>query len=461
MRIPLAALALLACFSGAGARDPAAVLRGLARDRQQALQELRRSRERIERERRRLHRRIAELTAGVRRLEGEVKALRGRLADLEEQRRRLLAQQAAVGQELKEISGCVRAVARDLNALFGRLPSSAEVPERFETLRPLLEEQRFPGLEDIRRLVQLCFQEMELSKAVVKRTGSFISPQGQRVKGEVLRAGEIVAYWRRGGRVGALTYSRSRGGLLALTARLPRGVRHNVSAYMDGRADSLYLDLSGGAALRLYARRPGLLEHLRSGGPIVLPILFIGALGLGLAAERVWFLWGRAGRLEGGLLRELEEAAERGSWERVQEILRSARGHPLANVLGAGMRHRGRTREELEGVLEEALLAEEMRLGRFLPALRVLAAVAPLLGLLGTVTGIIHVFQAITLYGAGDPRMMSGGIAEALVTTEVGLAVAIPIMLLHSLLSARASALSAEAEEQARLLLPLLEGRGG
>jgi biopolymer transport protein ExbB len=107
------------------------------------------------------------------------------------------------------------------------------------------------------------------------------------------------------------------------------------------------------------------------------------------------------------------------------------------------------SRESLENILQEAILKELPRLERFLPALNVMAAVSPLIGLLGTVTGMIGTFHVITLYGTGDPRLMSGGISEALVTTMLGLGVAIPVMLFHAFLRRRIEHIVGDMEEKA------------
>jgi biopolymer transport protein ExbB len=125
------------------------------------------------------------------------------------------------------------------------------------------------------------------------------------------------------------------------------------------------------------------------------------------------------------------------------------RNWPVINVLTAGLAGRNEDRETQENILQEAILREAPRLERFLAVLGILAAIAPLLGLLGTVTGMIGTFRVITLYGTGDPRMMSGGISEALVTTELGLAVAIPIMLLHTFLGRRVDHIIGDMEEKA------------
>ncbi len=104
--------------------------------------------------------------------------------------------------------------------------------------------------------------------------------------------------------------------------------------------------------------------------------------------------------------------------------------------------------KEMENALQEAILGEIPRVERFLSTLGMLAAIAPLLGLLGTVTGMINTFHVITYYGTGDPRMMSGGISEALVTTMLGLSVAIPIMLAHTLLARRVETQISRMEEK-------------
>ncbi|MCF8117968.1 MAG: MotA/TolQ/ExbB proton channel family protein, partial [Desulfarculaceae bacterium] len=126
------------------------------------------------------------------------------------------------------------------------------------------------------------------------------------------------------------------------------------------------------------------------------------------------------------------------------------------NVRPPGLPPRGQPAEVIDAGLSEAMLRELPRLERFLTTLKVLAAVAPLLGLLGTVTGMINTFQVITVFGAGDPRLMAGGISEALITTQLGLAVAIPILVASALLGRRVSRLAGDMEEKAVALAAAL-----
>jgi len=432
------------------------VLKGLEQDRLEALREKRSSVDRIAAERKALKAKIASLTEEVRRLRGEVRGLEANFSALRQQLEDLRRQQSDLEQQMKEFEGIVRGAAKDLEALFRHSLSSPEAPQRFERLGRLLDERRFPGLEDIRALVELAFEEMELSGRIVKRKGDFISPEGKLVQGEVLRLGEFTAYWRREGEVGPLVYGKENRRLLALSGSLPWWVKRNVKRYMDGKAEAVYFDPSGGAALSYAMRRPNLYEHLRSGGPIVIPILLIALAAFLIVLERSLFFLRRLKAPRGVFDRALELARSR-RWQQCQELLEGQGDHPTARVMLALLKERGNPREVLEATMEEVLVREQMRLSHLLPGLRVLGAVAPLLGLLGTVVGIISTFRSITLYGTGDPRMMAGGISEALVTTEVGLAVAIPVMLLYSFFDSRAERLSTEMEERAVALMGFLE----
>jgi biopolymer transport protein ExbB len=109
--------------------------------------------------------------------------------------------------------------------------------------------------------------------------------------------------------------------------------------------------------------------------------------------------------------------------------------------------------ETLELKMGESILKEVPRINKHLPLLKIIAGVAPLLGLLGTVTGMIITFQAITLFGAGDPRLMAGGISQALITTVLGLSVAIPILLLHNIVQSKARMLADMLQHEAVALV--------
>jgi biopolymer transport protein ExbB len=167
----------------------------------------------------------------------------------------------------------------------------------------------------------------------------------------------------------------------------------------------------------------------------------------------------RVHRNTGKYMTRVNKLASEGKWDECEEIVQRHKGEhsPVNHVIEAGLRARHEDRETLESILQEAILRELPRVERGLSVLAVLGAVAPLLGLLGTVTGMIDTFRVITLFGTGDPKLMSGGISEALVTTELGLAIAIPIMLLHTLLSRRSNHIVGDMEEKAVSLINIIE----
>jgi biopolymer transport protein ExbB len=179
-------------------------------------------------------------------------------------------------------------------------------------------------------------------------------------------------------------------------------------------------------------------ERIDQGGPIGYTILVIGGIGFLLVIERMITLT-LVGR-------------------KVRAQIKSntvSPNNPLGRVLMVYEENKNVDVETLELKLDEAILKELPALERFLSTLKLIAAVAPLLGLLGTVTGMIETFQSIVLFGTGDPKMMASGIAEALVTTMEGLWVAIPTVLLHSFVASRSGAVVQVLEEQAAGIVAL------
>jgi biopolymer transport protein ExbB len=154
----------------------------------------------------------------------------------------------------------------------------------------------------------------------------------------------------------------------------------------------------------------------------------------------------------------VNQLVAKGDYDEAQAAAESQPNRPTSNIIKAGLALRGCSVEVVENGLSGAVLRELPRLERFLTALKVLAAVAPLLGLLGTVTGMINTFHVITIFGTGNPRLMAGGISEALVTTQLGLAVAIPILVASALLGRKAQSISDDMEEKAMAMSAALIG---
>jgi len=194
-----------------------------------------------------------------------------------------------------------------------------------------------------------------------------------------------------------------------------------------------------------------LVETFLAGGFVMWPILALALLAVLILLERLFVLH-RVHTNADRLMRRVGERISRGHWTRAAEVCRLQPG-AVSRVLVTVLDHRRLPRSQLEDLVNEAILAEEPTLERFLPALNVVAAVSPLLGLLGTVTGMIATFLVITEHGTGDPRLLSGGISEALLTTQFGLMVAIPALLTHAFLASRVDHVLSDMETNALRLL--------
>jgi biopolymer transport protein ExbB len=224
-------------------------------------------------------------------------------------------------------------------------------------------------------------------------------------------------------------------------------VKRDLRAYMSGESDTVPVDISRGSAFTHMSREQTWGEWVRAGGFLVWPLLGIAALALILVLERMVFML-RIRADSDQLMDRITQLAEKNDWQQCREVCDANRRSPLCRVLGKALNHVGESRQVVENALHEGVLSQMPRLERFLPTLSVLAAIAPLIGLLGTVTGMISTFQAITVFGTGEPKVMAGGISEALITTQIGLGVAVPIMFLHHLLDRRVDKIIADMEEK-------------
>lgn len=336
--------------------------------------------------------------------EGEIQ-----LAELEA----LLAERLG---SLGELFGVVRQVAGDTAGQLGTSIVSAEHPGRTEFLDELAQRKKLPRIEELERLWFLLQQEMTESGKVTRFPAEVVTVDGRKEQRDVIRVGVFNAI--SDGKY--LRYLPSTEELAELGRQPPgyqlAGVRR-LEETSNGPV-AFYLDPARGSLLGLLVQAPSWTERIEDGREIGYIIISLGAVGVLLVIWRLLYLtrvW-------------LKVRAQRGSGNADQ-------GNPLGRVLRAYEENREADVETLELKLEEAILKETPRLEGWLGSIKVLSVIAPLLGLLGTVTGMIIVFQQITLLGTGDPKDMAGGISQALVTTVLGLCVAIPLTLLHSIVS--------------------------
>ncbi|MBN1904048.1 MAG: MotA/TolQ/ExbB proton channel family protein [Deltaproteobacteria bacterium] len=422
----------------------------------------------IFREKERLIKEIEKMGADANKLVSDIGSLEKTLLDLQSAGKAQSLQNSDDRLDMREYMGVVLEAARDLEAIIKQSHFSAFEPDLLNKLSPALDSSRLPGMAELEIISNLYMAEIKRSGEVDIRTGTFINREGNISGADILTVGPFCAAFSNSKGSNYLQYNPENGLFYELSGAMPWLTGRNIKNYISGRCEDISVDLSKGAALKQLIHSTSFFDKFFKGGPIVWPILLIGLLAMIIAIERIIFL-NRVHANTDRLMSKVNYLAAQGNWQECENILKEEKGKPVYNVLRAGLEAADENRETLESVLQEAILKELPRLERYVPALNILGAVAPLLGLLGTVTGMIGTFDSITLYGSGDPRMMSGGISEALITTMLGLEVAIPVMLVHTFLRRRVEHIVGDMEEKAValsnvicrkcILMPLSENR--
>ncbi len=283
--------------------------------------------------------------------------------------------------------------------------------------------------------------------------GQFYLLDGTTTRGEIVKVGNIAAYG----------ISAKQSGALAPAGNGEYKLWNQPGSDDDARA--LYgREMPEMLDIFIYENRDKDAEYqaektagdiLEAGGVIGFVIMGLGIAGLLLILSRVLFLL-RAGSRVKRITGIVYEKLESGKGSEAYEAIRDFKGS-TARVIRATLRNITSDREHIEDIITENILNENRALDRFANFILVIAAVAPLLGLLGTVTGMINTFDIITVHGTGDPKLLSGGISEALVTTMFGLIVAIPLLLLGNLANGWAENIKDSMEQSALHVVNLYE----
>jgi len=330
---------------------------------------------------------------------------------------------------LGELFGVVRQVAGDTRSQVENSLVSSQLPGREDFLIELGKKKSLPSIAALEKLWFTLQQEMTESGKVVRFPATVINVEGKEAQRDVIRVGVFNAI--SDGRF--LHWDDELLKLVEPPRQPPSRYLSTVKDFEETKAGlaTLAIDPSRGSILSLLLETPSARERIEQGGPIGAAIIVLGILAgaVGLFRFVIVFLTNR----------------------RVRAQSRSDKlspKNPLGRILALFDENRDADLETLELKLDEAILRESAKLERFLWAIKVVSVVAPLMGLLGTVTGMIRTFQAITLFGTGDPKMMAGGISEALVTTMLGLFVAIPLVLIHAFVSSGKKEIVEVLEEQ-------------
>lgn len=345
--------------------------------------------------------------------------------------------------ELKELFGVLQQVTGDTQSVFSNSLTNIQYPDREQFLVDLGTKvsgaTNLAEIEEIERLWFMLQQEIAESGKVAKFDTDVIDENGSVVTTSVARIGNFVLVGD--GRYLQFSPNVGENGTVSGLPKQPQG-RYTSSTSDLMRASAgqpvvVGIDPTRGGVLATLVESLTPLDRVKQGGIVGYCIIALGIIGVLIALFLLMSLLAANAKVN-NQLKAIDSPSE---------------DNPLGRVLSAYTKNKSVDTETLELKLNEAVLKEIPKINRGLLMVKVISVVAPLAGLLGTVTGMIKTFQVITLYGAGDPKLMAGGISQALVTTVLGLVVAIPMVLLHTVLSGRAKRLVNILEEQSAGLI--------
>ena len=337
---------------------------------------------------------------------------------------RIVSARAALDERLgalKELFGVLQTVSGDAQGRFNASLTDIHYPDRGEFLIELGNKMAgantLASIEDIERLWFELQREITESGKIVRFDHEVSMANGDKEVLEIVRVGPFNLAFDGG----YLTYDSTTKAISELQRQPEQGRFTGSAGDMIAATSGMVtfgLDVTRGTILELLVESPTVMDRIHQGGIVGYCIIGLGFVGLLIALWRFIGLSGDSRRVTAQLKRDT-----------------ASTDNPLGRVLAAYESNRGADTETIELKLSEAALKEMPGLTKGLLFIKVISVVAPLMGLLGTVTGMIKTFQVITLYGAGDPKMMAGGISQALMTTVLGLVVAIPMVLLHTVVS--------------------------
>lgn len=436
---------------------------------EQARREVEAEKQRIAREEAAQEKQLEQITAKQGQLVDEKVELKFSIAAKEAELEKLQSDHESLLQQrdrFRQQRGEIRIISGDAHQklldLIDTLPPSQSRPHQQKLLAA--NESSLQNAEtervDIEPTLGLIESLLDESRSSEVFTAQIRNAQGYEEAVELLRAGQMLFAYRSpttGQTVIAAGAQEDKG--YRWNEDIPHWARQRIADTIDsvlskdGGVYALPLDVTGQLTVEQY-RPENFWQRTAAGGPVMIPLGIVAALALALIMERLIFL----GSQSGGAIKVAEDilaVCHRGDYQKAEELAVS-KPSVISRTLLACLSRRLEGTAIMEDAISEAILHELPRVERFLSFIAILAGVAPLLGLLGTVTGMIATFDAITVFGSGQPRLMAGGISEALITTVTGLVIAIPVLLLHNYLSSRSDKLIADTERFAATLLNLL-----
>jgi len=329
---------------------------------------------------------------------------------------------------LGEVFGVVRQNAKELQSELSHSVTGAGAQSHTQQVDEIVAAMKLPSLPQLTGLWAALTEQITASREIEQTTVTFVDGEGKLHQADAVRLGAFALV----GEQGYLNWNGTKQDAVAYIKQPENGpTLESLSGLFNGQPESLVVDPSRGVMLEQLALTPSMMDRLQAGGAVGKVILGLLAVGLLIA-----------------LVRGISLSVAR---QKIRQQLKTPQvptNNPLGRVLSVYSKGKNQTVEALELRLLEAVVDEQASLEKGLSMLKLLAALAPMLGLLGTVTGMIETFQVITQFGNGDPKVMAGGISMALVTTVLGLIAAMPLLLAHNILSAQAESIRNILEKQ-------------
>ncbi len=336
---------------------------------------------------------------------------------------------------LGEMFGVTRAAAADAYGQIATSIVSAEFANRGTALDVIANSKKIPELDQLEELWIALQTEMTQSGKVSQFSSEVTSLDGSSSTQTVTRIGAFNLI----SADGFLNYNDEVGQVQPL-AKQPAGYISDTAADFFTETSGhhpLFIDPSRGGILALETRKKVLMEFYHEGGTVGYAITVLLAIGVLIALERMIFLGSISSRIR----------AQEKNLDQPNE------NNPLGRLIKVYHENKNVDAETLELKLDEAILRETPKIDRGITLIKMFAAIAPLMGLLGTVIGMIMTFQTITLFGTGDPKIMAGDISLALVTTALGLICALPLILIHSVVAGKSKSVLQKLDEQSAGLI--------
>ncbi len=332
--------------------------------------------------------------------------------------------------DLGEMFGSVRQTSSDFLTNFQSSLSASQSPEKKAIFEKFANSKDLPNTDELKVFWHTMLDEIIKSGKVSQYNSEVILNTGEKTTKTITRVGQFAAV--SDGKY--LSYDSDINSLKELSTQPSVSIQNKASTFENkqGEISNLVIDPTKGTLLELLDMNPTIKDRINQGGIVGYIIIFLGAIGLLFAFYKVL------------VLNILHIKVKK----QMKNIDLPRENNPLGKIAKTFFENKDKTLENLEITISEAILKEVNEVKKGESFVKLLAAVTPLLGLLGTVTGMIATFQAITLFGTGDPKLMAGGISTALITTVLGLVAAIPLLFSYTYLSSKSNRIVSILEEQ-------------